>query len=167
MDEYPFLLCEPGERPPKPRPFASLEGLGDRMRTAAFAEYQAIVAFQWAADHFEDVPQQLREDWRAQVPEETKHYRLICTRMKELGIRLKDRPVSPRLSESLKECASGKEFCLKVAGAEERGRQAALRLIAALTDRDPLTAAIFREIAEDEVAHVALAKTYFGWTPEE
>lgn len=167
MDDNPFLLCKPGERRPKLRPLTTLEGLGDRMRTAAFAEYQAIEAFRWAADRFEDVPRQLRDDWRAQVREEIKHHELICARMKELGIGLRDRPVSSRLSESLKECSSGKEFCLKMAGAEERGRQAAIRLIEALADRDPVTAAIFQEIADDEVAHVALAKTYFGWSPEE
>jgi uncharacterized ferritin-like protein (DUF455 family) len=137
------------------------------MRTAAFAEYQAIAAFQWAAERFDDVPQKLRDAWGAQVPDEVKHYRLICSRMEELGIPIRGRPVSARLSESLKECTSGKEFCIKIAGAEERGRRAAIRLINALAERDPQTAAIFREIAEDEVAHVALAKTFFGWSPEE
>ena len=113
------------------------------------------------------MPQKLRDAWRAQVPDEVKHCKLICSCMKELGIAIRGRPVSARLSESLKECTSGKEFCIRIAGAEERGRRAAIRLIDALSEGDPQTAAIFREIAEDEVAHVALAKTFFVWSPED
>jgi hypothetical protein len=47
------------------------------------------------------------------------------------------------------ECADGGEFCVKIAGAEERGRQAAL----------------IKLIADEEIAHVALARTYFDWSP--
>ncbi len=162
MDFSPFNLCEPGSLPPKPRRIVSLEGLGDRMRTAAFAEWQAIHAFGWAAERFDDVPQPLRDAWTAQIADERKHYALICKRMSELGLTLKERPVSPRLWESLEPCTSGKEFCLKIANAEERGRQAALKLVELLASRDPDTAAGYSATAADEVAQVALAKTYFG-----
>jgi uncharacterized ferritin-like protein (DUF455 family) len=140
-------------------------GLGDRMRTAAFAELQAIAAFSWAADHFQDVPPTLRDDWAAQVADESRHYQMICLRMEELGFEITERPVSTALWESLKGCTSGQEFCVKIAAAEERGRQAGVRLARHLEKSDPDTAAIFREIAADEVAHVALASTYFGWKP--
>ncbi len=167
MDFSPFIICEPGERPPKPRPLGTPEGLGDRMRTAAFAELQAIAAFRWAADHFQDVPQALRDDWAAQVPDEIRHYEMIRRRMAELGFELTGRPVSISLWESLQECATGKEFCIRIASAEERGRRAGVRLIQHLGKIDPETAAVFRKIAADEVAHVALAKTYFDWTPDQ
>jgi len=166
MDFSPFIICEPGVRPPKPRPMNIPEGLGDRMRTAAFAELQAIAAFGWAADHFQDVPQTLRDDWAAQVPDEIRHYEMIRRRMEDLGLDLTERPVSISLWESLQECATGKEFCIRIASAEERGRRAGIRVVRYLEKSDPETAAVFREIAADEVAHVALAKTYFGWTPE-
>ena len=165
MDFSPFILCPAGSRPPKPRQLGTPEGLGDRMRTAAFAERQAVAAFTWAAATFADVPDQLRRDWRRQVPEEQKHHDLIVARMAELGFGLADRPVSRGLWESLTACATGAEFCLKIARAEERGRRAAVQLVAFLADDDPLTATIFQEIADDEVAHVALAATYFGWSP--
>ena len=165
MDFRPFTLCEPGQRAPKPRPMNTPAGLGDRMRTAAFAELQAIAAFRWAADHFQDVSSSLRDDWAAQVADETRHYQMICRRMEKLGFEITERPVSTALWESLKGCGSGQEFCIKIAAAEERGRQAGVRLVRHLEKSDPDTAAIFREIAADEVAHVALASTYFGWTP--
>jgi len=142
------------------------EGLGDRMRTAAFAELQAIAAFRWAAVHFQDVPQVLRDEWAAQVADESRHYQMICRRMEDLGFELTGRPVSTSLWESLKECATGQEFCIRIASAEERGRRAGVRLAGHLKESDPVTAAVFREIAADEVAHVALAATYFNWSPE-
>jgi uncharacterized ferritin-like protein (DUF455 family) len=167
MDFSPFIICEPGVRPPKPRPMNIPEGLGDRMRTAAFAELQAIAAFRWAAAHFQDVPQALRDDWAAQVPDEIRHYEMIRRRMEELGFKLTERPVSISLWESLQECTTGKEFCIRIASAEERGRRAGIRVVRYLEESDPETAAVFREIVADEVAHVALAKTYFGWTPDQ
>ncbi len=143
------------------------EGLGDRMRTAAFAERQAVAAFTWAAATFSDAPEQLRQDWLNQVPEEEKHYGMIVARMTELGFGLDDREVSRGLWDTLSACTTGAEFCVKIARAEERGRQAGVQLVAYLKGKDPVTAAIFQEIADDEVAHVALAQTYYGWSPDQ
>jgi len=165
MNFAPFTVCETGTRPPKPRSLDVPEGLGDRMRSAAFAEFQAIAAFGWAAEKFQDVPQELRDAWAALVPEEIKHYELIIGRMEELGFSLDERCVSTRLWESLKDCVSGEEFCIKIAGAEERGRLAGITLCKQLEGKDPQTAAVFQEIVDDEVAHVKLADTFFGWTP--
>jgi uncharacterized ferritin-like protein (DUF455 family) len=39
-------------------------------------------------------------------------------------------------------------------------------MVEALAQSDPETAAIFEQIAADEVAHVALAEKYYGWKPE-
>ena len=165
MDFAPFIICPPGTRPPKPRHPGTPEGLGDRMRTAAFAERQAVLAFTWAAATFADAPPQLCRDWLSQVPQEQRHYEMIVGRMAELGFDLTGRPVSAGLWASLQTCTSAGEFCCRIAAAEERGRQAALRLITFLAESDPATCDIFRQIAADEVAHVALATTYFGWTP--
>ncbi len=166
LETGPFILCETGTRPPKPRRLDTPEGLGDRLRTAAFAEWQAISAFSWAAEYFQDAPANLRRDWAEQVSDEVRHFNLIRDRMAELGVDLADRPVSDVLWESLKESSSGQEFCQRIASAEERGRQAALKVVEFLENDDPATAAIFLEIAADEVAHVALAKTYYGWVPD-
>jgi uncharacterized ferritin-like protein (DUF455 family) len=136
------------------------------MRTAAFAEKQAVAAFAWAAANLADAPAGLRRGWLAQVPQEQHHYDLIVTRMAELGIALDKRPVSLGLWDSLATCTAAREFCLRIASAEERGRRAGLRLVAMLGETDPLTCTIFQRIAADEVAHVALAATYYGWTPD-
>ena len=166
MDFHPFKIVEPGERAARPRPMNTLAGLGDRMRTAAFAELQAIAAFGWAAEHFQDVPETLRDQWSAQIADETRHFEMICRRMEELGLELTERRVSTSLWKSLQECTTGEEFCIRIASAEERGRRAGVKLAAYLEKSDPATAALFREIATDELAHVALASTYFDWIPE-
>jgi uncharacterized ferritin-like protein (DUF455 family) len=166
MNPAPFIICPPGSRPPAARKPGTPAGLGDRMRTAAFAEKQAVAAFIWAAANLPDAAAALRRDWLAQVPQEQLHHDLIVARMAELGFALDERPVSLGLWESLVVCTSAREFCLRIAAAEERGRRAGLRLVAVLAVTDPLTCAIFQRIAEDELAHVALAATYYGWTPD-
>ena len=165
MDFSPFEIVPVGTRPPRSRPLGTPEGLADRMRTAAFAEFQAIAAFTWAVDTFTDVPTGLTEAWRGQIPEEQLHYNLIVARMGELGFSLTERPVSAGLWDSLRPCTSGQQFCVRIAAAEERGRLAGVRLVAYLAQSDPATAAVFHRIVAEEVAHVALANKYFGWTP--
>ncbi|MBU0550973.1 ferritin-like domain-containing protein [Myxococcota bacterium] len=166
MDWRPFIVCEPEAQPPRMRGLRTPEGLGDRMRTAAFAEYQAIRAFTWAVARFDDVPEGLRADWAAQIPEEAAHYEAIKARMEALGLALDARPVSDRLSRALMASTDGRDFCIHMARSEARGRQAGLRLAAQLSQRDPQTAAVFLRIAEDEIRHVALADRYYGWRPE-
>jgi uncharacterized ferritin-like protein (DUF455 family) len=166
LDPGSFALCAEGERPARPRGLSTPEGVGDRLRTAAFAEWQAITAFRWAAGYFTDVSQELRDDWLAQVPDEERHYGMIMAAMDRLGVDPAGRQVSDRLWRTLSACATGKEFCLQIALEEERGRQGALRMVEALAQSDPETAAIFEQIAADEVAHVALAEKYYGWKPE-
>ena len=165
LDWAPFVLCPPERAAPRPRSLAHPQGLGDRMRTAAFAEKMAVHAFAWAAERFDDAPGALRAAWAAQVDEERLHHRVIVERMAELGFALDGRPVSDRLWRSLRACSSGRDFCIKIASAEERGRQAGLALCRQLGGRDPRTAAIFTRIVDDEVAHVALARRFYGWTP--
>jgi len=166
METAPFKILPDGQKPPRPRGMNTPEGLADRMRTAAFAEKQAIHAFRWACGHFQDVPEALREAWIALIPEEEKHYRLIVERMAELGFALDERPVTLNLWRALEASETGRDFCIGIARAEERGRQAGLKLSEFLAESDPATAAVFREIVADEVAHVALAETFYGWKPE-
>lgn len=165
LDTAPFKICPPGARAPRPRAMNTPEGLADRMRTAAFAEKQAIHAFDWACRRFDDAPEELRAAWARLIPEEKKHYRLIIARMDELDFAPDERCVTLNLWESLAACTTAQEFCIAIARAEERGRQAGLRLAEFLATTDPRTAAVFQEIVDDEVAHVALADTFYGWTP--
>lgn len=154
----PFVLSD---KPPRTRAITTAEGIGDRMRAAAFAELQAREAFKWAASHFPDAPDGLRRGWRTLVVAEQRHYDWIMNRMLELGISVAERPVSDWLWQSLSSCKTAKEFAIFIANAEERGRHAALRFYDAMNAVDPKTAEIFNRIAAEEVSHVELAKTFF------
>lgn len=160
-----FELAPGEEWGESPRSIKTLEGLGDRMRSAAFAEVQARDAFQWASEHFEDAPLSLRRAWAALVIAEQRHLDWLLVRMKELGIDLKERKVSDHLWRSLIACTSARQFAIYIANAEERGRKAAVRFHRELEKRDPITAEIFKNIAEEEVSHIALATKYYPETP--
>ena len=166
-DWAPFRLLPEGERAEPPRSIKIHDGVGDRMRAAAFAEIQARDAFLWAADRTDwDVPESLRRAWRALAQAEDRHLHWLLNRMKALGFDITERPVSTQLWDSLTSCNSPGTFAHAMAGAEERGRRAGERFEEALRERDPETARIFGEIAEEEVAHIQLAWKYFP-APEE
>jgi uncharacterized ferritin-like protein (DUF455 family) len=165
MSWEPFVLTPPDQPPPVPQPISHRDGLGDRLRIAAFAELQAVLAFSWAAEHFKDVPLSLIEGWQRQIPEEKLHFRLLMERMSNLGVRPEQKAVSARLSEKLYTCESGKQFAIEIATAEHKGRLAALRIAEYLQDRDSVTTSVFLRIAYDEVSHIQLVTDHFDWRP--
>jgi uncharacterized ferritin-like protein (DUF455 family) len=160
-DWQPFELAPPGAHADAPRSIQSLDGIGDRLRAAAFAEIQAREAFLWAAERFADVEQDLKEAWRRLAASEQRHLDWLLNRMKELGISVQGRKVSDHLWHSLVSCQNAREFAVYMAGAEDRGRKAGERFHQTLVGSDPTTAEIFRKIAEEEIAHIALAKRFF------
>ncbi len=157
MDWSPFLVCGPEERAPSPRGLRTPEGLGDRLRTAAFAELQAREAFLWAADALSDAAPELRAAWRRFAADEDRHLRLLLERMAALGVRPEERAVSDRLWRSLSACRAARDFSSWMKTAEERGRAAEESFARSLAGIDPVTAAIFERIAADEIEHVAFA----------
>lgn len=157
MNWEPFVVCAPEERAPGPRGMNAPEGLGDRLRTAAFAELQAREAFRWAADSLADAPAELRDAWRRIADDEDRHLGMLLARMAELGAEPGARPVSDRLWRSLVACRTTPEFVAYMRTAEERGRAAEESFRRSLAQRDPVTAGIFGEIADDEAEHIALA----------
>ena len=158
----PFRLCGPEERAPAPRSIRTNDGIGDRLRAAAFAELQASKAFLRAAGAYDDAPAQLRRDWRGLAAEEEKHLGWLLGRMASLGVDVRERAVSDRLWRSLAERPTARDFGLYMAEAEERGRRAGLRFFELMAESDPATARLFWEIAEEETAHIALARKHFG-----
>lgn len=160
-DWAPFVLSEGGARGDPPRSIDTAEGIGDRLRTAAFAELQAREAFHWAAGAFADTPEELRRSWSALSVAEDRHLGWLIARMRELGVDVRARRVSDFLWKSLQSCKTGREFAVFIATAEERGRKAGARFHEAMMARDPVTAEIFGRIAEEEVAHVALAQRFY------
>ena len=156
-----FRLAPSGEHGAAPRSIHSREGIGDRLRAAAFAEIQAREAFLWAADTFEDAPSRLRTAWRGLAAAEDRHLGWLLARMKELGIEITEKPVSDSLWHSLMSCKTAQTFAVYIANAEERGRLAGVRFCQAMAQVDPETSRIFGRIAEEEVEHIALAFRYF------
>jgi uncharacterized ferritin-like protein (DUF455 family) len=138
----------------------SPDGLGDRLRSAAFAELQARNAFTWAAERFSDAPEPLRDAWLRLAAEEDKHLGWLLGRMEELGVEVGARAVSAQLWESFTLCDSPRQFAAWMAGAEERGQAAGERFSSQLAQSDPVTAALFAQIAREEEGHVALAKRF-------
>lgn len=164
-DWSPFVTTPKGRRPPAPRALETPEGVGDRLRAAAFAEIQAREAFLWASEHFETAPPALKTAWRALAKEEDKHLHWLLTRLQELGFEVQERPVSDYLWDSFMNCTSAEKFALYMASAEERGRKAGERFYENLKNTDPQTAEIFRKIAEEELAHIRLAERFFPQAP--
>jgi len=157
MDWRPFVVCPPGQKPPAPRGPATREGLGDRLRTAAFAERQARDAFFRAAERFPRESAERRAIWKTLGEEEDKHMRWLLERMTQLGFTPDERAVSDGLWRSLERCRTAAEFAEFMARAEERGRAAERAFQKMLETRDPQTAEIFARIADEEDRHIALA----------
>lgn len=158
MDWSPFSVCAPDEYPPAPRGMGTPHGLGDRLRTAAFAELQAREAFAWAAEVIPGVSDELRGAWKRLSREEGLHLQLLLGRMTELGVRPEERPVSDRLWRRLRASRTAPEFAARMREAEARGKAAEDSFRVSLAQKDPVTAAIFGRIADDEAEHLALAE---------
>ena len=158
MNWAPFDVCDPDQFPPAPRGIQTPEGLGDRLRIAAFAELQAREAFRWAADTLLDASPNLRAAWRKIADDEHRHLEMLLGRMAELAIDPASRPVSDRLWRSLRACKSAATFIPYMRTAEERGRAAEESFQRSLAQRDPVTSALFGKIADDETEHIALSR---------
>lgn len=153
----PYLIGTPHRM----RSLTSVEGLGDRLRLIAFAERQAFHAFNEAIRRFPDAPAGLLEAWGQVAQEEAKHESWLLKRLDEIGQKVEAQPVSLNLYHSLQRCQSAREFAFYVADAEERGRIGAEKFAQVLELTDPLTAAMFNQIAEEERAHIALVDRFF------
>ena len=160
MDWKPFVVCAPDEFAPGARGLNGPDGIGDRLRTAAFAERQAFDAFNWAADTLPGASEELRAAWRRIAKEEEFHLNLLLQRMEELGVRVDARPVSDRLYRRLTACRDAADFSAQMRIAEARGQAAEESFRRVLAERDPVTAEIFGRIADDEAEHLALADRF-------
>lgn len=148
--------------PIKTRPMNTFEGLIDRIRIAAFAERQAYYAFLEAARIFTgEVPKELIDNWKRIAEEEAKHERWLLGRLVELKQDVSEMPVNLGLYHSFSKCETAKDFAYYISDSEERGRVAGLKFAEYLKVNDPITSKIFLDIADEEVAHVALAKDFF------
>ena len=165
MDWAPFRLAPAGAHADAPRSINSPDGVADRLRAAAFAEIQAFHAFNWAASRFDDAPESLRQAWRSLATAEERHMNWLLNRLRDLGVDVALRVVSDHLWLSFQSCKTARDFAIFMANAEERGRKAGVRFHEQMTSQDPISAEIFRKIAEEEIEHIALAAKYFPEAP--
>jgi hypothetical protein len=157
IDWSPFTICPPGEKAPYLRALSTPEGLGDRLRFVAFAEKQAVHAFAAAAVLYPDAPSKAKELWLALSKEEEKHFELLLERMNKIGVSASDRPQSLALWNSFDQCKTAREFAKFMASAEDWGRSSGEKFHQTLLKIDPVTASLFKKIAEEEKDHIHLA----------
>lgn len=168
----PFRVLSENEKLVAPRPMklatpmTDFTGVGDRLRSAAFAEIQAEAAFLWAASTF-DAPLELRQSWRHLGSEESKHKNWLLNRMKELHLEVTEIANPPVLWSAFMNCKSATEFACLMADAENRGRKAGERFYEVLRNYDLQSAEIFKQIAEEEKTHIELTYRFFPKEMEE
>ncbi len=157
IDWSPFSICPEGTKAPSTRALGTREGLGDRLRFVAFMEKQAMHAFSAAATIFSDAPEEVRKLWLQLSREEEKHLDLLLDRMSELGIPPGERAQSLSLWKSFDHCKTSVEFAKFMSSAEDWGKSSGEKFHQTLLSIDPVTAELFRRIAEEEKLHIELA----------
>ena len=137
----------------------SLDGVGDRLRLVAFAELQAREAFLWGAQKFKgQAPDAWIERWVEFATVEDRHAQMLLTRMAELGVQPGAKPVSDKLSRLCRASEDPITFLFVLASAEERGMEAGSILGKQMAEYDPISAAVFAQIANEEVEHVEMSR---------
>ncbi len=153
---HPFVLTQ--GKPEPTRALTAAEGVADRLRLVAFAELQARDAFRWGAERFPEAPEAWRQDWLRFAEVEDRHAQMLLTRMEELGVDPGARTVSDKLTRLCRKAEDPVLFLFLLSSAEERGMEAGLVLGQQMTAVDAASAALFQQIAAEEVEHVASAK---------
>ena len=169
---------EPG-RPARPRlvdPRALPQrGLGTQAGRAALVHAVAHIEFNainlaWdAVQRFRDMPDEYYRDWIGVAVDEARHFRLLRTRLAELGHAYGDFDAHDGLWEmAVKTSASCMErMALVPRVLEARGLDVTPAMIARLRHAgDEATAAILDVILREEVAHVAAGSRWFAWCCE-
>lgn len=153
--------------PRKKRKLPPIEGMPDpaqRLRIVhGFAnhELQAVELFAWALLKFPDTPDAFRRGLLSILSEEQKHLRLYLDRLRALGGRFGDEPVSGYFLRKAGEIRSPAGFCASVGLTFESANldHAVEYARAAREAGDPETGLVLDVIHDDELGHVR-----FGWT---
>lgn len=146
-------------KPEAIRALATPEGVADRLRVVAFAELQARDAFRYGAERFPEVPVEWREAWLRFADVEDRHAQMLLYRMAELGVEPGARRVSDKLTRLCRKADDAITFLFLLSSAEERGMEAGQILGEQMKAYDPASAALFAQIAEEEVEHVETANS--------
>lgn len=155
----PFRVAERADRM---RSIGIPEGVGDRIRAVAFAELQARDGFLWGLDRFPEALPELRAYWREFAAMEELHAQLLLDRAAELNVDLSERAVSDTLMRMFVRSDSADLFLYQISTAEERGMEVGTAMIRPIREVDPVSAAVFQRIVDDEVGHVSTARRFLG-----
>lgn len=159
---HPFRL---GPKAEPVRALTHAEGVADRLRVVAFAELQAREAFLLGARRFPEAPARWRDAWVSFAAVEDRHARMLLQRMEELGVEPGGRLVSDRIWQLCQAAPDWELFFFLLASAEERGMESGFTLAKLMQPVDATSAALFEQIAREEVEHVELAKAAIGSLP--
>lgn len=145
-------------KPDAIRALSAPGGVEDRLRVVAFAELQARDAFRWGAARFPEAPAEWREAWLRFAEVEDRHAQMLLDRMVALDLDPGTRAVSDKLTRLCHLAEDPVTFLFLISSAEERGMEAGFTLGQQMKPVDAASAAVFEQIAQEEVEHVDMAR---------
>ena len=171
----PEPIRAPG-RPPKPvlvpvrdvpsRGLGTAEGRAALLHAVAHIEFNAINLALDAALRFRGMPREYYLDWTSVAADEARHFRLLRTRLRELGFEYGDFAAHNGLWE-MAEKSSGRclaRMALVPRLLEARGLDVTPGMIARFRALgDAASVAVLETILREEVGHVAIGSRWFAW----
>lgn len=145
-------------KPDAIRALSAPGGVEDRLRVVAFAEVQARDAFRWGAARFPEAPAEWRKAWLEFADVEDRHAQMLFDRMDALGFEIGTRAVSDKLTRLCHLAEDAVTFLFLISSAEERGMEAGQTLGKQMQPVDADSAAVFAQIAHEEIEHVEMAR---------
>lgn len=172
--EYPLLAIAAPGRPDRPelipparvprRRLGSAEGRAALVHAIAHIEFNAINLALDAAYRFRDMPRQYQFEWLSVAADEARHFRLLASRLQDMGHAYGDFPAHNGLWEMAEKTA---ESCLKRMALvprvlEARGLDVTPGMIQRLSGvGDHETVAALEVILVEEVRHVEIGTRWF------
>ncbi len=143
-------------------PLSGMADLRQRARIVhAFAnhELQAVELFAWAVLAFPQAPPTFRRGLLALMADEQRHLTLYCERLQDWGVALGDHPLSGYFWKKVDALQTPLEFVCAMGLTFEAANLDHALEYAQVADAvgDPETAALFRRVQREEVAHVRFA----------
>lgn len=151
------------------RGLGSPEGRAALVHAVAHIEFNAVNLAWDAVYRFRDMPQEYYRDWVAVAVDEAHHFRLLRSRLAELGCAYGDFDAHDGLWEMAVKTATSclERMALVPRVLEARGLDVTPTMIVRLRKvGDTETAEILELILREEVAHVAAGSRWFAWCCE-
>ncbi|WP_440995279.1 ferritin-like domain-containing protein [Arhodomonas sp. SL1] len=148
------------------RRLGSEAGRAALLHAIAHIEFNAINLALDAAYRFRGMPMSYYGDWLRVAEDEARHFRMLGTRLAELGYAYGDFPAHNGLWEMAEKTASDVlvRMALVPRVLEARGLDVTPGMIRRLEQAgDDASVRVLRVILDEEVAHVAIGSRWFAW----